>query len=64
MPIAQEAERTELYRQAEQMIMDLAYYIPIIWVKYYFAVRPWVTGLKSNSSLSLYTLPEMTITEH
>jgi ABC-type transport system substrate-binding protein len=61
LPRDQEEERTALYQQAEQMIMDLAWYIPIIWVKYYFAVKPWVTGLKSNSSLSLYTLPEMTI---
>jgi peptide/nickel transport system substrate-binding protein len=64
LPVTQEEERTRLYRQAEQMLMDQAYYIPIIWVKYYFAVKPWVIGLKSNSSLSLYTLPEMTITEH
>jgi ABC-type oligopeptide transport system substrate-binding subunit len=64
LPREQEAERTELYQQAEQMLMDQAYYIPIIWVEYYFAVKPWVTGMKSNSSLSLYTLPEMTIAEH
>jgi oligopeptide transport system substrate-binding protein len=64
LPREQEEQRTALYQQAEQMLMDQAYYIPIIWVKYYFAVKPWVQGLKSNSSLSLYTLPEMTIAEH
>ena len=41
--------------------MDQAYYIPIIWVEYYYATKPWVQGLKSNSVLSLYSLPEMTI---
>jgi peptide/nickel transport system substrate-binding protein len=63
MPLENEAERIAIFRQAEQMIMDQAYYIPILWVRYYFATKPRVSGLKSNSSLSLYTLPEMTITE-
>ena len=63
-PIEQEDERIRLSQQAEQMIMDQAYYIPIIWVEYFFAVKPWVTGLKSNSCLSIYSLPEMTIRAH
>jgi ABC-type transport system substrate-binding protein len=63
-PVENEDERIQIFRQAEDMIMDQAYFIPIIWVRYYFATKPWVTGLKSNSSLSLYTLPEITVTEH
>lgn len=64
LPITQVAERIKLCQQAEQMLMDQAYYIPIIWVEYYFATKPWVTGLKSNATLSLYTLPEMSIAKH
>jgi ABC-type transport system substrate-binding protein len=63
-PPTQAAERSALYKQAETMLMDLAFFIPIIWVQYYFAVKPWVSGYSSNSSLSLYTLPDMTISEH
>lgn len=64
MPAENAAERGALYQQAEAMLMDLAFYIPIIWVQYYYAVKPWVNDLKSNSSLSLYTLPAMTISQH
>jgi ABC-type transport system substrate-binding protein len=64
LPIEQEAERVQLSQQAEQMIMDQAYYIPIIWVEYFYATKPWVTGLESNACLSIYSLPEMTISEH
>jgi oligopeptide transport system substrate-binding protein len=63
-PIDQETERTKLYQQAETMLMDLAYFVPIIWIKYYFATKPWVTGMKGNCSMSLYTLPEMSIAAH
>jgi ABC-type transport system substrate-binding protein len=54
-------QRIALSQQAEQMLMDQAYYIPILWVEYFFATKPWVNGLKSNSVLSLFTMPEMTI---
>jgi ABC-type transport system substrate-binding protein len=64
LPIEQEAERVQLSQQAEQMIMDQAYYIPIIWVEYFYATKPWVSGLASNACLSIYSLPEMTISEH
>ena len=64
MPAEQAAERGALYKQAETMLMELGFYIPIIWVNYFFAVKPWVNDLKSNSSLSLYTLPAMTISDH
>ena len=64
MPAENAAERGALYQRAEAMLMDLAFYIPIIWVQYYYAVKPWVNDLKSNSSLSLYTLPAMTISQH
>jgi ABC-type oligopeptide transport system substrate-binding subunit len=64
MPREQEAERGELYKQAEAILMDEAYFIPIIWVQYYYAVKPWVNNLKSNTSLSFYTLPEMSIAKH
>jgi oligopeptide transport system substrate-binding protein len=63
IPLENEDERIAIFRQAEDLIMDQAYYIPILWVRYYFATKPRVSGLKSNSSLSLYTLPEMTITD-
>jgi ABC-type oligopeptide transport system substrate-binding subunit len=63
-PADEVEQRIALCQQAETMLMDQAYYIPIIWVEYYFATKPWVNGLKSNSVLSLYTLPEMTISAH
>ena len=63
-PSEEVEKRIELSQQAEAMLMEEAYYIPIIWVEYYFATKPWVNGLKSNSVLSLYTLPEMTISKH
>jgi peptide/nickel transport system substrate-binding protein len=64
MPLAQEADRVKLYQQAEQMIMDQAYYIPIIWVGYYYAVKPWVQEFASNNDNCLYTLPEVYIAKH
>jgi ABC-type transport system substrate-binding protein len=64
MPIEQVEERIALFQQAEQMIMDQAYYVPINWVEYYYAVKPWLTGLKTNATQMLYSLPEMTLTEH
>jgi peptide/nickel transport system substrate-binding protein len=63
-PADEVEKRIELSQQAEQILMDQAYYIPIIWVEYYFATKPWVNGLKSNSVLSLYSMPEMTISAH
>jgi peptide/nickel transport system substrate-binding protein len=56
LPLAQQAQRIELYQQAEKTIMDQAYFIPIIWVKYYFAVKPRVKNYAANTDLSLYTL--------
>jgi peptide/nickel transport system substrate-binding protein len=64
MPLSQEADRIKLYQQAEQMIMDQAFYIPIIWVGYYHAVKPWVQGFASNTDNCFYTLPEAYIAKH
>lgn len=61
LPLDQQAQRIELYREAEKMLMDEAYYVPIIWVQYYFAAKPWVKNYASNIDLSLYTLPQMYI---
>jgi ABC-type transport system substrate-binding protein len=63
-PFEQLEDRVALFQQAEQIIMDQAYYIPINWVEYYYVVKPWLSGLKTNPTQMLYTLPEMTITEH
>lgn len=64
MPLSQEADRVKLYQQAETMIMDQAFYIPIIWVAYYDAVKPWVRGFATNTDNCLYTLPEVSIAKH
>ena len=64
LPLAQEADRVKLYQQAEQMIMDQAYYIPITFAEYYHAVKPWVQGFASNTDNCFYTLPEAYIAKH
>jgi ABC-type transport system substrate-binding protein len=64
LPLTQEADRVKLYQQAEQMIMDQAYYIPIDWVQYYYAVKPWVQGFASNTDNCFYTLPTAYIAKH
>jgi ABC-type transport system substrate-binding protein len=64
LPLTEVDERIRLSQQAEQILMDQAYYIPIVWTEVYFATKPWVIGVKANSSLGLYTLPEMSIAEH
>jgi ABC-type oligopeptide transport system substrate-binding subunit len=67
LPLTQESDRCKLYQQAEQMIMNKAYFMPIIWVQYYYAVKPWVMNYASNIDLSLYPLagsPAMYIAKH
>lgn len=64
LPATEQERRIALSQQAEQILMDQAYYIPIIWVEYFFATKPWVNGLKTNAVLSLHSLPEMTISAH
>jgi peptide/nickel transport system substrate-binding protein len=64
LPLTQEADRVKLYQQAETMIMDQAYFIPIIWVGYYHAVKPWVQGFASNTDNCFYTLPTAYIAKH
>ncbi|MGN6562590.1 MAG: ABC transporter substrate-binding protein, partial [Thermomicrobiales bacterium] len=64
LPLTQEADRVKLYQQAEQMIMDQAYYIPITFAEYYHAVKPWVQGFASNTDNCFYTLPEAYIAKH
>jgi ABC-type oligopeptide transport system substrate-binding subunit len=64
LPLTQQADRVTAYQQAEKLIMDQAYYVPIIWVQYYFAVKPWIKNMFSNTDLSLYNIPQMAIGKH
>lgn len=62
LAIEREAERVEIYREVERLIMDRAYYIPIMRVEVYYVVKPWVQGpFETNNDLSPYTLPELSI---
>jgi peptide/nickel transport system substrate-binding protein len=61
LPMDKQQQRIELYQDAERIIMDNAYYIPIIWVQYYHIVKPWVRNFASNTDLGLYSLPQMSL---
>lgn len=64
LPLERQAERIEIYREVERLIMDRAYYIPIARVEVYYVVKPWVQGpFATNNDLSPYTLPELSIAE-
>jgi ABC-type oligopeptide transport system substrate-binding subunit len=65
LPLSGEPARCKLYQQAEDIMMtEDAPYIPIIWVEYYFAVKPWVMNYVSNNDNSLYNIPRMYLTKH
>lgn len=64
LPVDQQEERIALYQQIERMIMERAYYIPMFEVAVYYAVKPWVINLETNSDLSPYTITEVYIAEH
>jgi peptide/nickel transport system substrate-binding protein len=64
MPLSKQSERITLAQQADTMIMDQAYYIPLTQVEYYFAAKPWLKNYASNNDYSLYNLPQMYIAQH
>jgi hypothetical protein len=54
-----------IYHQVEDLILDRAFYIPIMRVETYYVVKPWIQGdVETNSDLSFYTLPELSIAAH
>jgi oligopeptide transport system substrate-binding protein len=64
LPLSRQSERVALYQEAEKILLREAYYVPITWVQYYHAVKPWVRNYAANNDLSLYTLPRMYIARH
>jgi ABC-type transport system substrate-binding protein len=61
LPADQVEERVQRYRAVEDTLLDLAFYIPVVPLFIFYAVKPWVQGFAANSSLTLYSLPEMSI---
>lgn len=61
MPVADEAARIAAYREVETALLDLAFYIPVTPLFIYYAVKSRVAGFAANSSLTIYTLPQMQI---
>lgn len=53
LPPGQDAARGELYRQAEDLIMDRAYFIPLNYYEWWYLVQPWVQGVSFRPDTSL-----------
>lgn len=64
LPLSKEADRVKLYLQAEQRMMTQAYYIPIIWVHYFYMVKPWVKNAAVNNDNCFYSIARMYIAKH
>ena len=60
----EQAERLKLYQQADKILLDQAYYIPMTYSTYYCVVKPWVKNFAINNDHSLYTLPSMYVAKH
>jgi ABC-type transport system substrate-binding protein len=63
LPADAEAERVARYREIETTLLDQAFYIPVVPLYIHYAVKPWVEGFAANTSLTVYTLPEMRIAD-
>lgn len=63
LPADEVDTRVARYREIETTLLDQAFYIPVVPLYIHYAVKPRVEGFAANTSLTLYTLPEMTITE-
>lgn len=61
LPAEELAERGRLYSEAETLLLDRAYMIPVYWLRSRFLVKPWVQNAAFNSTITLVTLPEIVI---
>jgi ABC-type oligopeptide transport system substrate-binding subunit len=64
LPLNKEADRVKLYLQAEQYMLTQAYYIPIIWVHYFYMVKPWVKNAAVNNDNCFYSIARMYLAKH
>lgn len=53
LPPGQDAGRAKLYRQAEDLILDRAYFIPLHYYEWWYLVQSWVQGITFRPNTSL-----------
>lgn len=61
LPIEQLEERAALYTEAETLLLDRAYFLPVYWLRSRFLVKPWVENAAFSSTITLVSLPEIVI---
>lgn len=64
LPAEELAECGRLYADAETLLLDRAYTIPVYRLRSRFLVKPWVQNAAFSSTITLVKLPEIVIGAH